>query len=92
MVQELALVTAQLTMKPARDSCLGCGAILKLMRIKDLLHTRVIENPTCLWSTWDASDAGVAPQPDPPIKIQERTCRRLFTFRRNTVSLAKSIW
>ena len=27
-------------------------------------YARVIENPTCRWSTWDALRAGVAPRPD----------------------------
>lgn len=35
-------------------------------------YARVIENPTCRWSTWDASRAGVAPRPDLPETIQER--------------------
>lgn len=35
-------------------------------------YARVIENPTCRWSTWDANRAGVAPRPDLPKTIQER--------------------
>ena len=35
-------------------------------------YARVIENPTCRWSTWDAIRAGVQPRPDLPRKIQER--------------------
>jgi hypothetical protein len=35
-------------------------------------YARVIENPTCRWSTWDAMRAGVAPRPDLPRTIQER--------------------
>jgi len=35
-------------------------------------YARVIENPTCRWSTWDAIRAGVAPRPDLPRTIQER--------------------
>ena len=35
-------------------------------------YARVIENPTCRWSTWDAARAGVAPRPDLPTTIQER--------------------
>ena len=35
-------------------------------------YARVIENPTCRWSTWDANRAGVAPRPDLPTTIQER--------------------
>ena len=35
-------------------------------------YVRVLENPTCRWSTWDALRAGVAPRPDLPATIQER--------------------
>jgi uncharacterized protein DUF3604 len=35
-------------------------------------YLRVLENPTCRWSTWDAVRAGVAPRPDLPKTIQER--------------------
>ena len=35
-------------------------------------YVRVLENPTCRWSTWDALRAGVAPRPDLPTTIQER--------------------
>jgi hypothetical protein len=35
-------------------------------------YARVIENPTCRWSTWDAIRAGVAPNPKLPKTLQER--------------------
>lgn len=35
-------------------------------------YVRVLENPTCRWSTWDAVGAGQAPNPDLPRFIQER--------------------
>ena len=35
-------------------------------------YVRVLENPTCRWSTWDALRAGVAPRSDLPATIQER--------------------
>jgi Protein of unknown function (DUF3604) len=35
-------------------------------------YVRVIENPTCRWSTWDALRAGVNPNPDLEVTIQER--------------------
>ena len=35
-------------------------------------YARVLENPTCRWSTWDAIRAGVAPRPDLHETIQER--------------------
>ncbi len=33
---------------------------------------RVLENPTCRWSTWDAVRAGTPPNPDLPLTLQER--------------------
>jgi hypothetical protein len=35
-------------------------------------YVRVLENPTCRWSTWDALRAGVAPNPRLSRTIQER--------------------
>ena len=35
-------------------------------------YLRVLENPTCRWSTWDALRAGTSPRPDLPATIQER--------------------
>jgi hypothetical protein len=35
-------------------------------------YVRVLENPTCRWSTWDAVRAGVEPRPDLKKTIQER--------------------
>ncbi len=35
-------------------------------------YVRVLENPVCRWSTWDAIRAGVAPNPKLPATIQER--------------------
>ena len=37
-----------------------------------LYYVRVLENPVCRWSTWDALRAGVAPRPDLAATIQER--------------------
>jgi hypothetical protein len=35
-------------------------------------YARVLENPTCRWSTWDAVRQGIAPRPDFMTTIQER--------------------
>lgn len=35
-------------------------------------YVRVLENPTCRWSTWDALKAGTEPHPDLPTTIKER--------------------
>jgi hypothetical protein len=35
-------------------------------------YVRVLENPTCRWSTWDAIREGVEPRADLPKTIQER--------------------
>ena len=35
-------------------------------------YVRVLENPTCRWSTWEALRAGVEPPPKAPRTVQER--------------------
>lgn len=35
-------------------------------------YVRVLENPTCRWSTWDAVRAGTPPNPALPLTLQER--------------------
>ena len=35
-------------------------------------YVRVLENPTCRWSTWDAARAGTPPNPALPQTLQER--------------------
>ena len=40
--------------------------------VRAFYYLRVLENPTCRWSTWDAIRAGTAPRPDLATTIQER--------------------
>ncbi len=40
--------------------------------IKAFYYVRVLENPTCRWSTWDALKSGNKPRSDIPSTIQER--------------------
>ncbi|MBD3646154.1 MAG: DUF3604 domain-containing protein, partial [Pseudomonadales bacterium] len=35
-------------------------------------YMRVLQNPTCRWSTWDAVKTGAEPRSDLPATIQER--------------------
>lgn len=41
-------------------------------RQRAFYYVRVLENPTCRWSTWDALRAGIEPRPDVSTTIQER--------------------
>ncbi len=40
--------------------------------VRAFYYVRVLENPTCRWSTWDALRAGVEPRSDLPKTLQER--------------------
>ncbi|CAA0095633.1 Uncharacterised protein [Halioglobus japonicus] len=40
--------------------------------VEAFYYARVMENPTCRWSTWDAIREGVEPRPDLKKTIQER--------------------
>ena len=44
-------------------------------------YARVIENPTCRWSTWEAIRAGVSPRPDLPATLQERAWSSPIHYR-----------
>jgi hypothetical protein len=41
-------------------------------KLNAFYYARVVENPTCRWSTWDANRLGVEPNPKLPKTIQER--------------------
>jgi len=41
-------------------------------RLNAFYYVRVLENPTCRWSTWDALRLGIEPNPALPKTIQER--------------------
>ena len=40
--------------------------------VRAFYYVRVLENPTCRWSTWDALREGVEPRPDLAKTLQER--------------------
>ncbi len=44
-------------------------------------YIRVLENPTCRWSTWDALREGVSPRSDLPKTIQERAWSSPIQYR-----------
>ena len=44
-------------------------------------YARVLENPSCRWSTWDAIRAGIEPNPDLQATIQERAYTSPIWFR-----------
>ena len=52
--------------------------------VRAFYYLRVLENPTCRWSTWDAIKAGYAPRPDIPATIQERAYTSPIWLRPNT--------
>jgi hypothetical protein len=58
---------------------IGDGEMLTLWKdlqydadVDAFYYVRVLENPTCRWSTWDALREGVEPRADLPRTIQER--------------------
>ena len=48
---------------------------------KAFYYARVLENPTCRWSTWDAIRAGAEPRPDLAATIQERAWSSPIWFK-----------
>ena len=41
-------------------------------KVEAFYYVRVLENPSCRWSTWDAIRAGASPRDEVPSTIQER--------------------
>ena len=63
----------------ARTANVGAGELKALWQDPNFTpgqeafyYVRVLENPVCRWSTWDALRAGETPRPDLPATIQER--------------------
>ena len=49
--------------------------------VRAFYYVRVLENPTCRWSTWDAISEGYEPRPDLPATIQERAFTSPIWYR-----------
>lgn len=71
---------AQVDLKTCRYSTdVGAGELSAVWRDPDFdpnekafYYARVIENPTCRWSTWDAIAAGVDPPENAKATLRER--------------------
>jgi hypothetical protein len=63
----------------SRTAGVGAAELKSLWRDPDFdasqeafYYVRVLENPSCRWSTWDAINAGAEPRSDLPTTLQER--------------------
>ncbi len=54
-------------------------------------YVRVLENPTCRWSTWDAVKAGVEPRADLQKTIQERVWSSPIWYKKDSTMLEKTM-
>ena len=52
-------------------------------------YVRVLENPTCRWSTWDVVKAGVEPRADLQKTIQERVWSSPIWYKKDSGALEK---
>lgn len=80
---------AQVDMQSCQfDQDLGAAELTTLWQDPDFsadqsafYYVRVLENPSCRWSTWDAIRAGVAPRPSLHSTIQERAWSSPIWFK-----------
>ena len=52
-------------------------------KVETFYYVRVLENPSCRWSTWDAIRSGVSPREGFPATIQERAWSSPIWYRNN---------
>ena len=52
---------------------------------------RVLENPSCRWSTWDAIRAGEEPRSDLPKTLQERAWSSPIWYRPGNESATETL-
>lgn len=52
-------------------------------------YVRVLQNPTCRWSTWDAIRNGTKPRPDLPPTIQERAWSSPIWYSKSAAKMVK---
>jgi hypothetical protein len=53
----------------------------RITGLEAFYYVRVLENPTCRWSTWDALRFDLKPRPGVPTTIQERAWSSPIWFK-----------